>query len=167
MLFKSEYQSPNFNERIDYDMPVMIVIHYTGMKSCEEALQRLCDPEAEVSAHYVIDEDGGVYQLVQESKRAWHAGVSEWAIDGKMETDINSASIGIELVNPGHEFGYREFPQAQMEALAKLCKDISARHEIQTVLGHSDVAPGRKQDPGELFNWQWLKNAGVSNIHSA
>ncbi len=139
----------------------MIVIHYTGMKMAEDALQRLCNPAAEVSAHYMIDEDGSIYRLVAEDKRAWHAGVSEW--DGI--TDINSVSIGIELVNPGHEFGYREFPPAQMEALAALCKDIVSRHEIKTVLGHSDVAPSRKQDPGELFDWNWLAGQGIPNIH--
>lgn len=158
----SAYTSPNFNERIGYAAPNMIVLHYTGMKTAKDALERLCDPAAEVSAHYVIDEDGTLYQLVDEEKRAWHAGVSKW--DG--ETDINSASIGIELVNPGHEFGYRAFPAAQMEALAKLCKDIMTRHDIQTVLGHSDIAPERKQDPGELFDWQWLADAGVPNIHA-
>ena len=159
----SAYTSPNFNERIGYVAPTMIVIHYTGMKTAQDALERLCDPAAEVSAHYVIDEDGTLYQLVEEDKRAWHAGVSEW----EGETDINSASIGIELVNPGHEFGYREFPPEQMEALSELCKDIMARHDIGTVLGHSDVAPERKQDPGELFDWGWLAEQGIANIHSA
>ncbi len=159
----SKYKSPNFNERIGYDAAVMIVLHYTGMQSAEAALKKLCDPAAEVSAHYVIDEDGTTYQLVDENKRAWHAGVSEW----NGETDINSASIGIELVNPGHEFGYREFPPAQMESLATLCKDIMSRHDIGSILGHSDIAPGRKQDPGELFDWVWLAKAGVPNIHSS
>ncbi len=162
MIFKSEYTSPNFNDRIGDDAPEMIVIHYTGMQSAAAALERLCDPAAEVSAHYVIDEDGVTYKLVEEENRAWHAGVSQW--DG--ERDINSASIGIELVNPGHEFGYRGFPSAQMEALATLCKDIMSRHDIKTVLGHSDVAPERKQDPGELFDWSWLANTGVPNIHA-
>ena len=156
-------RSPNFNDRIGYDAPLMILLHYTGMKTAQEALDRLCDPAAEVSAHYTIDEDGTIYHMVDEDKRAWHAGVSEW----KGETDINSASIGIELVNPGHEFGYREFPTAQMEALANLCKDIIARQPIETVLGHSDVAPERKQDPGELFDWKWLAKQGVPNIHSS
>ncbi len=155
--------SPNYNERIGYDAPEMIVIHYTGMKTAQAALDRLCDPAAEVSAHYVIDEDGTVYQLVGEDKRAWHAGVSNW----NGETDINSASIGIELVNPGHEFGYRAFPAAQMQTLAELCKGIMGRHEIKIVLGHSDVAPIRKQDPGELFDWAWLAHNGVPNIHTS
>ncbi|MCB1579269.1 MAG: N-acetylmuramoyl-L-alanine amidase [Rhodospirillales bacterium] len=161
-MILNDYTSPNYNDRADDCAPSMIVIHYTGMKTAQAALQRLCNPEAEVSAHYVIDEDGTLYQLVDEDKRAWHAGVSEW--EGC--TDINSASIGIELVNPGHEFGYHPFPHEQMAALAKLCKDIMSRHEIKTVLGHEDVAPGRKQDPGELFDWFWLDQHGVPNIHS-
>lgn len=163
MEINSSYSSSNYNERADSVDPSMIVIHYTGMKNAEVALRRLCDPIAEVSAHYVIDEDGTLYQLVDEDKRAWHAGVSLW----EGETDINSISIGIELVNPGHEFGYREFPLAQMQVLALLCKDIMGRHFIKTVLGHSDVAPGRKIDPGELFDWKWLAENGVSNIHSS
>lgn len=129
------------------------------MQSAEAALERLCAPTSEVSAHYVIDETGELYSLVPESKRAWHAGVSYWG----GETDINSASIGIELVNPGHEFGYRVFPQAQITSLIALCRGLMKRYAIPParVLGHSDVAPGRKIDPGELFPWQVLAEQGV------
>jgi N-acetylmuramoyl-L-alanine amidase len=124
------------------------------MQSAEEALDRLCDPAAEVSAHYMIDEDGTVIRLVDEDKRAWHAGRSYW----RGVTDINSASVGIELVNPGHEFGYRPFSDAQMESLVPLLADIVRRHGISpaNVIGHSDVAPARKTDPGELFDWDML-----------
>lgn len=156
-----KYTSPNYNERKDGKKPSIIVIHYTGMKTAEAALERLCEPAAEVSAHYLIEENGCVHDLVPEEKRAWHAGVSNW----EGETDINSVSIGIELENPGHEFGYRPFPKEQMQSLAKLCKSIMVRHDIKTILGHSDVAPERKQDPGELFDWQWLAKNGVPNIH--
>lgn len=163
---EKKYTSPNFNERREGKNPSIIVIHYTGMKDAQSALERLCDPAAEVSAHYVIEENGKIHALVPEDKRAWHAGVSSWSISGKVETDINSASIGIELVNPGLEHGYRPFPDAQMQALAKLCKEITARQDIKVVLGHSDIAPNRKQDPGDLFDWQWLANAGTPNIHA-
>jgi len=144
--------SPNFDARA---LPVtMIVLHYTGMESAEAALARLRDPEAKVSAHYLIDEDGRIFRLVDEDKRAWHAGRSHW----RGITDVNSASIGIELVNPGHEFGYREFTDAQMGALIPLVAEIKERHAITrgNVVGHSDIAPARKQDPGELFNWHAL-----------
>lgn len=153
--------SPNFNDRKANHVD-MIIMHYTGMKTAEDALNRMCDPESEVSAHYMIDEDGTVYVLVEEDKRAWHAGVSYW--EGR--NDINSHSIGIELVNPGHEWGYREFPNIQIQALIELCHDIFKRHPIKPeyVLGHEDVAPTRKQDPGELFPWRELAlehNIGV------
>ena len=137
----------------------MLVLHYTGMRTCEDALARLTDPAAEVSAHYVIDEDGIVYRLVDEASRAWHAGVSSWrGVD-----DVNGRSIGIELVNPGHEFGYRDFPKSQMESLVNLARDILARHPIPpiNVVGHSDVAPSRKMDPGEKFDWRGLARAGI------
>jgi N-acetylmuramoyl-L-alanine amidase len=129
------------------------------MRSAAEALERLCSAEARVSAHYLIAEDGAVWRLVDEDRRAWHAGVSSW----RGRDDVNGASIGIELVNPGHEFGYRRFPEAQMAALEALCRDILARHAIPArhVLGHSDVAPQRKQDPGELFDWPRLARAGI------
>ena len=137
----------------------MLVLHYTGMRSGEAALSRMCDPAAKVSAHYMIGEDGTVYALVPEGMRAWHAGVSYWA--GAL--DINARSIGIELVNPGHEFGYRAFPDAQIGALTELAKGILARHPIPAwrVLGHSDVAPMRKDDPGELFPWSRLAGQGI------
>lgn len=151
--------SPNHGPR-PADVPIdMLVLHYTGMKDGRSALERLCDAEARVSAHYLIEEDGAVYALVDEARRAWHAGLGAWrGLD-----DINSRSIGIELVNPGHEFGYRPFPVAQMEALARLAPDILARHPIppRNVVGHADVAPARKEDPGELFDWAWLARQGI------
>ncbi len=148
--------SPNFDNRIA--PPDMIVLHYTGMRSGEEALARMTDPQAKVSAHYMVEEDGRVFSLVSEERRAWHAGVSFW----KGATDINAASIGIELVNPGHEFGYRAFPDAQIEALIELMDDIRSRWTVpeNRILGHSDVAPDRKTDPGELFPWKRLAQAG-------
>lgn len=152
--------SPNFGER-PADAPIdMIVLHYTGMASAEAALDRMCDATAEVSAHYMIDEDGTSYRLVGEDKRAWHAGVSHWA----GATDINDRSIGIEIVNPGHEFGYLPFPDNQMTAVETLLGDIMRRHRIPAhrVVGHSDIAPSRKQDPGELFDWQRLAALGLS-----
>ena len=151
-LVHREVPSPNWNER---KLPVtMVVLHYTGMETAQAALDRLCDPAAEVSAHYMIDEDGTVTGLVDEDKRAWHAGRSSW----RGITDVNSASVGIELVNPGHEFGYRPFPDAQIEALLPLLADIVKRHNVPraNVVGHSDVAPARKEDPGELFPWELL-----------
>lgn len=157
-LVNRTVRSPNWNER---KRPIsMVVLHYTGMKSADEALERMCDPEAEVSAHYMIDEEGQVTLLVDEDKRAWHAGRSYW----RGETDVNSASIGIELVNPGHEWGYRPFPEAQMDALLPLLADILDRHDIPraNVVAHSDIAPARKQDPGELFDWQRLGQLGLA-----
>ncbi|HYM03033.1 MAG TPA: N-acetylmuramoyl-L-alanine amidase, partial [Stellaceae bacterium] len=132
---------------------------YTGMPSAAEALDRLCSPAAQVSAHYLVDEDGAVWRLVAEDRRAWHAGLACWA--GRR--DINGTSIGIELVNPGHEFGYRAFPEPQMAALEALCRGILGRHPIPArhVLGHSDVAPLRKSDPGERFDWPRLARAGI------
>ncbi|THD36827.1 MAG: N-acetylmuramoyl-L-alanine amidase [Sphingomonas sp.] len=147
-----ETPSPNFNER---QLPVtMIVLHYTGMESAEAAISRLTDASAEVSAHYLIDEDGTVHRLVAEDKRAWHAGASHW----RGITDVNSASVGIELVNPGHEFGYRDFTDAQIDALCPLLDDIKQRYGITrgNIVGHSDIAPTRKQDPGERFPWGTL-----------
>ena len=154
-----ETRSPNFDDRPE-GIPVdMLVLHYTGMPSAKAALERLCDPAAKVSAHYMIDEDGTVHALVAEDKRAWHAGVACW----RGETDVNGRSVGIELVNPGHEFGYRPFPEAQMAALVELAGDILSRHPMPpgNVVGHADVAPARKQDPGELFDWQGLAAAGI------
>lgn len=153
------HTSPNFNFRADDRTPDMIILHYTGMKTGKAAVHHLRNPKAHVSAHYVVEEDGQVLSLVEEDKRAWHAGLSFWA----GETDINSASIGIEIVNPGHEFGYRAFPERQMQAVTDLVLDIKARHGIADarILGHSDVAPARKQDPGELFDWKGLAAAGA------
>ena len=141
--------SPNFDER---KLPVsMIVLHYTGMPDAEGAIARLTSPEAKVSAHYVIEEDGTVHALVDEEHRAWHAGKSYW----RGVTDVNSASVGIEIVNPGHEFGYRAFPDEQIAALIPLLASIKDRHGVSrgNVVGHSDIAPARKEDPGELFPW--------------
>jgi N-acetylmuramoyl-L-alanine amidase len=137
----------------------MLVLHYTGMTSAAAALARMCDPAAQVSAHYLIDEDGAVTRLVAEEHRAWHAGAAGWG----GVADVNSCSIGIELQNPGHEYGYRNFPTAQMAALTELAADLVARHRIPAarVLGHSDVAPARKQDPGERFPWAALATAGI------
>jgi N-acetylmuramoyl-L-alanine amidase len=153
-----EMPSPNHDDR--GGVPIdMLVLHYTGMVSAEAALSRLCDPAAKVSAHYTIDEDGTVYAMVLEARRAWHAGLSFWA----GLRNVNACSIGIELVNPGYEFGYHAFAPAQIAALKKLCREILARHPIPAarVLGHSDIAPARKQDPGELFPWAELAAAGI------
>jgi N-acetylmuramoyl-L-alanine amidase len=144
--------SPNFDDRTS---PIsMLVLHYTGMPDAEGAIARLLDPEAKVSAHYLVDEDGSVVRMVDEEKRAWHAGLSYW----RGISDVNSASIGIEIVNPGHEFGYRPFPEPQMDSVVRLVADIIERRQIRrgNVVGHSDVAPARKQDPGELFDWARL-----------
>jgi N-acetylmuramoyl-L-alanine amidase len=154
-----ERGSPNRNPRPEGGRIDMLVLHYTGMKSAAEAIDRLCDPAAKVSAHYVLEEDGTVWRLVEEGRRAWHAGESFW----QGMRDINTASIGIELVNPGHEWGYRAFPEAQMAALEALSRELLRRHPIppDRVVGHSDVAPLRKQDPGELFDWPRLARAGI------
>ena len=137
----------------------MLVLHYTGMRSAAAALDRLRDPAARVSAHYLIDEDGAVSRLVDEARRAWHAGVARW----RGRADINDRSIGIELVNPGHEYGYRRFPEPQMAALIALSRKVVARHAMpaRNVVGHGDIAPGRKSDPGELFDWRRLAEAGI------
>jgi N-acetylmuramoyl-L-alanine amidase len=155
----AERPSPNHDARPRDGEIDMLLLHYTGMQSADAALARLCDPAAKVSAHYVVDEDGAVFDLVPEARRAWHAGLACWA----GQSDINGCSIGIELVNPGHEFGYRWFPRAQMEAVMALCREILARHPIPAhrVLGHADVAPSRKEDPGELFDWAALAAAGI------
>lgn len=149
--------SQNHNTRT---LPIsMLVLHYTGMHSGEEALARLRDPNAKVSAHYLIEEDGRIFSLVDETRRAWHAGVSQW----RGITDINSASIGIEIVNGGHDFGLPAYPEAQIAALIALCQDIVQRHNIAAynLVGHSDIAPDRKQDPGEHFPWKHLADAGL------
>lgn len=149
--------SPNFDERA---LPVtMLVLHYTGMEDGAVAISRLRSADSKVSSHYVVAEDGQVLRLVDEEKRAWHAGRSFW----RGVTDINSASIGIEIINPGHEFGYRPFTDQQMDSLIPLVADIVARHKIKppNVVGHSDIAPSRKQDPGELFDWEKLARLGL------
>lgn len=156
--FMIERASPNFNDR---QLPIaMVVLHYTGMPSGAAAIDWLANPESGVSAHYVVAEDGTVLRMVDEAKRAWHAGRSWW----RGITDVNSASIGIEIVNPGHEFGYVPFPAPQMDAVEALVADIVARHGIKpaNVVGHSDIAPTRKQDPGELFDWPRLARAGLA-----
>ena len=149
--------SPNFDSRKGEDV-TFLILHYTGMKTAQEALDRLCDAEVEVSAHYTVDEEGSVYHHVDEAKRAWHAGVSSWRGQG----NINAKSIGIEIVNMGHEWGYQEFPQTQLSAVKELCLDILSRHKnIQYVLAHSDIAPTRKSDPGELFPWKEFAQDGI------
>lgn len=151
--------SPNHGERAPGKTVDILILHYTGMVSDERALKWLCDPESAVSSHYFVFEDGRIAQLVDEHRRAWHAGQSFWA----GETDINSRSIGIEVANPGHEFGYRPFPDVQIAATIALCADILGRHPIppERILAHSDVAPLRKDDPGELFPWATLAKAGI------
>jgi N-acetylmuramoyl-L-alanine amidase len=154
--------SPNRDERKDARAPDMILLHYTGMASGEAALKRLCSAESKVSSHYVVFEDGRIVQCVPEERRAWHSGVSCWA----GETDINSRSIGIEIVNPGHEFGYRDFPLRQVAAVISLCKSIITRRgpiSSDRILAHSDVAPARKQDPGERFPWHLLSESGIGH----
>jgi N-acetylmuramoyl-L-alanine amidase len=151
--------SPNFDERTGLGRPDMIVLHYTGMQVGHDALHRLCDPKARVSSHYLVFENGSITQLVPEAKRAWHAGVSSWTGD----TDINSRSIGIEIANPAHEFGYPSFPTRQVAATITLCRSILTRNIIRpgNIVAHSDVAPTRKQDPGERFPWKRLAQSGV------
>ncbi len=150
--------SPNFGERT---LPVsMLVLHYTGMKTGASAIDWLANPESKVSAHYVVDEDGQLVHMVHEEQRAQHAGLSHW----RGITDVNSASIGIEIVNPGHEFGYRPFPVDQMDTVTQLVAEIARTYSIEprNVVGHSDVAPARKQDPGELFDWERLAKLGLA-----
>ncbi len=151
--------SPNHGERRGRAAPDAIVLHYTGMPTAEGALDRLCAADAQVSCHYFVFEDGRIAQLVPEARRAWHAGLSFWA----GENDMNSASIGIEIVNPGHDGGAPPFPRAQVEAVARLCADIMERRAIapERVLAHSDISPGRKVDPGEAFPWEVLAAAGL------
>ena len=156
MLVVKDAPSPNFDSR--RAPPDMLVLHYTGMPTGEDALARLCDPTAKVSAHYLVKEDGSILRLVDEARRAWHAGRGGW----QGETDCNSASIGIEIVNPGHEFGYRDFPEVQVDAVISLVSDIRTRWTIPDarIIGHSDLAAERKQDPGERFPWKRLAAVG-------
>ena len=158
-LTPAEFSSPNFNDRPKDIVPNILVIHYTGMQSLDQALQRLMSSNSQVSAHYLISRKGEIFKLVSEEKRAWHAGVSYW----RGETDINSYSIGIELENPGHEFGYSKFPKVQMSVLTELCVEIINKYSIspENIVGHSDIAPRRKKDPGELFDWKSLAKKGV------
>jgi len=151
-----EAPSPNFEPR--KGVPDTVVLHYTGMPTGEEALARLRDPDAKVSSHYVVEEDGRIFRLVPEERRAWHAGVSFW----KGERDLNTRSVGVEIVNPGHEFGYRPFPAPQIAAVIELVADIRTRWMVDDgrIVGHSDIAPDRKDDPGELFPWKRLAEAG-------
>ena len=153
-----DHPSPNFDDRT---APIsMVVLHYTGMQDAQSAIERLCDPEARVSCHYLVDEDGSILRMVPEEKRAWHAGRSLW----RGVSGVNDVSIGIEIVNPGHEFGYRPFTPEQMDALIPLVADIVERYDIapSNVVGHSDVAPSRKEDPGELFDWARLAKVGLA-----
>ena len=153
-------QSPNFGPRRGHDAPSLVILHHTAMETAEAALDRLCDPGPEVSAHYLIGEDGRVWQLVEERERAWHAGVSCW----RGERDVNSASVGIELANPAGLAGFPPFGERQMQALERLLGAVMARWEIgpEGVLGHSDVAPGRKADPGAKFDWARLARTGLA-----
>lgn len=154
-----QHPSPNFDHRPAPGKVAQVILHYTGMPTAAEALARLCAPAAKVSAHYFIHEDGTILHLVAESQRAWHAGHSSW----QGTTHLNDTSIGIELVNPGHQWGYRPFPAAQLAACADLIRAIMARHALppSAILGHSDVAPDRKDDPGELFPWQDFAAQGI------
>jgi N-acetylmuramoyl-L-alanine amidase len=150
--------SPNYQPRGEPARIDMLVLHYTGMKTAGEAIERLCDPAARVSAHYVVEENGLIWRLVPDTRQAFHAGRSCWA----GESDLNAVSIGIEIVNPGHEWGYRPFPEEQMASVARLCGALLDRFPIPShrVVGHSDIAPDRKSDPGELFDWLRLARAG-------
>lgn len=153
-----EHPSPNHDER--GGVPIdMLILHYTGMQTGQAAIDRLRDPAAQVSSHYVVEEDGTVFRLVPEERRAWHAGVSHW----RGHSALNARSIGIEIVNPGHEWGYRDFPVLQLAAVCELCLSILSRHPIpaRNVVAHSDVAPDRKEDPGERFDWRALAENGV------
>jgi N-acetylmuramoyl-L-alanine amidase len=153
--------SPNFGPRRGCLRPSILLLHYTGVATAAQAIDWLTREESQVSCHYAIDEAGTITQMVAEEMRAWHAGEAVWA----GETDINSASIGIEIHNPGHDLGYPDFPEAQLQVVEALCKDIIARHRIvpERVLAHSDVAPARKQDPGEKFPWARLAAAGIGH----
>ena len=157
--------SPNHGARRAGCAPDMVLMHYTGMSDATAALDRLCDPTPSdghpVSAHYLVFEDGGILQCVPEARRAWHAGVASWRGD----VDVNSRSIGIEIANPGHDLDYRDFPDEQIAAVIALCADIVRRWPIppDQILGHADVAPARKRDPGEKFPWQTLFGAGIGH----
>jgi N-acetylmuramoyl-L-alanine amidase len=153
--------SPNIGERRGYASPQLLILHYTGLETARRSIDVLCDPICEVSCHYLVDVDGRVTQMVREADRAWHAGLSYW----RGETDINSSSVGIEIQNPGHAHGYPDFPEAQMSAVVSLSHDIVVRNQMRAtdVLAHSDIAPQRKIDPGEKFDWRRLHAAGVGH----
>jgi len=153
--------SPNFQPRRNGRVPTLLLLHYTGMETAQAALDILTRADSGVSCHYLVDEQGQITQMVAESERAWHAGEAFWGGIG----DVNSASIGIEIVNPGHALGYRDFPARQIAAVMALCRDILSRHAIapRNVLAHSDVAPHRKQDPGEKFPWKRLHESGIGH----
>lgn len=152
-----EHPSPNFSDR-NVSRPTFLILHYTAMDTAQEALDRLCDPASQVSSHYLVGEDGTIWRLVAEDKKAWHAGISFW----RGQRDLNQHSIGIEIANPGN----RPFAEAQMVAVEQLCRWILSRHKIkaQYVLGHSDIAPGRKPDPGWFFDWKRLAAAGIGIV---
>jgi N-acetylmuramoyl-L-alanine amidase len=154
--------SPNLEARLNGAEPRLIVLHYTGMASGRAAVEWLCNPDSKVSCHYLVDDDGTIVQMVDESERAWHAGVSSW----RGEVDINSFSIGIEIQNQGHAAGCPAFPKIQMRRVADLCADIITRHGFayDQIVAHSDIAPGRKVDPGEAFDWQWLHGQGLGHF---
>lgn len=153
--------APNFERRRDVAKPSILLLHYTGVATAAKAIDWLTCVESRVSCHYAIDENGYITQMVAEDMRAWHAGEAVW----QGESDINSASIGIEIHNPGHEMGYPDFPEVQLEAVEALSNDIITRHGImpERVLAHSDVAPTRKKDPGEKFPWDRLARAGIGH----
>ena len=155
------FPSPNYNNRPPGTDIDILVLHYTGMLETAQALERMCNPTTEVSAHYLIDLDGKILKLISETKRAWHAGISSWRGD----CNINDRSIGIELANPGHEFGYQEFSKPQIDSLIKIAKEIITRHPIpaRNIIGHSDISPTRKKDPGELFDWHKLALKGIGH----
>jgi N-acetylmuramoyl-L-alanine amidase len=157
--------SPNIEPRLDGKIPRFLILHYTGMASGKAAVDWLCNTASKVSCHYLVDDDGAIVQMVDEDLRAWHAGVGSW----QGEIDINSASIGIEIQNEGHAAGSPSFPTIQMQRVAELCRDVMQRHAIppQNVLAHSDIAPGRKIDPGEQFDWDWLAGQGVGVVVKA
>ncbi len=161
LLARRFIASPNYGQRRGHARPDCLILHYTGMPTGEAALARLVDPASEVSAHYLIWDDGAIDQLVAESARAWHAGRAHW----KGESDLNSASIGIEIVNPGHDGGSPPFPDRQIAATIALARELCARLRIapERVLAHSDVAPARKRDPGEAFPWERLWREGVGS----
>jgi N-acetylmuramoyl-L-alanine amidase len=160
-----ERLSPNHGPRPEPARIDMLVLHYTGMPTAVAALERLCDSDARVSAHYVVEENGVIWRLVPENRRAFHAGVSCW----ESERDLNAVSLGIEIVNPGHEWGYRPFPEIQMASVEALCRELVASYSIppHRVVGHSDIAPQRKSDPGEFFDWARLARAGIGIWPSA